>query len=144
MSYAERVADPDDSLRHRLQAARSVRIPPTIFMRRRTVETPWWTDEDTSLTMALANYEAQCDDRGHYLPETTKPEHADAYRPGEPIHCHKCRAESLFAEVTEKAAERGENSAGVMVPLVLDPDVVALNKLPVPPLPPELAAIFGE
>jgi hypothetical protein len=140
MGYAERVADDKDPLRAQLQAARTMRIPPTIFLRKRTNESPWWTDEDTSLIMALESYEDRCDGRGHYLPETTKPEHADAYRPGAPFTCHKCRAEDLLAEVADKDAEKGRDTAGVLVPIVLDPDVVKLNLKPVPPLPPELAA----
>jgi hypothetical protein len=132
---AERVADPDDPLRVLLQAARRWQIPPTVFLRQRTVNTREWTDADTAYAMALEDYEAGlCPGCNHPLAETTQQYHADAYRPGEQIRCHYCTARALVAEV----AEKDEHAAGLMVPLVLDLDVVALNKLPVPPLPPEL------
>jgi hypothetical protein len=139
MGYAERVADDGDSLRRRLQAARAWRIPPTVFLRKRTVNSTEWDDEDTSLAMALEDYEAECDDRGHYLPETTKPEHDDAYRADRNRQqtCYKCRAEDVLGEVLGKEAERGVRTAGLMIPFVLDPEVVARNLLPVPPVPPE-------
>lgn len=106
-----------------------------MFIRKRTVGSRDWTDEDTTLALALEDYEAQCCDRGHYLPESTKQEHADAYRPGERVRCHECKAEHSLAEVMEKEPD----TAGVLVPMALDPDVVALNQLPVPPLPAEFA-----
>ncbi len=135
MGYAERIIDPDDPLRFLLQAARRWQVPPTVFLRKRTVHSGEWTDEDTSLAMLLEDYEAGlCPGGPHPLAETTKPEHADAYRPGEPVRCHYCRAQALVAEV----AEKDESGAGLLIPLVLDPDVVALNLLPIPPLPPEL------
>jgi hypothetical protein len=106
-----------------------------VFLWVRTVNSREWTDADTVYAMALEDYEAGlCPGCNHPLDETTKPEHADAYRPGERIRCHYCKAQSLIAEV----AEKDEDSAGVLVPVVLDPDVVALNLKPVPPLPPEL------
>lgn len=120
--------------------AARLHIPPTLFLRVRTVESPWWTDRDTQMMRALAVYEAGlCPGGDHVLAETTKPEHADAYRPdtGARIRCHYCKALALMSEVAAKE----EDTAGVMVPLVLDPDVVALNLLPVPPLPPELSGI---
>lgn len=137
----ERVADDEDPLRAHLRAAKAWRVPPSVFLRFRTVNTAEWTEQDTHLAMALEYYEAQCDDRGHYLPETTKAEHEDAYRPDRQGQqtCHKCRAEDLLGEVLGKEAERGVRTAGLMVPIVLDPEVVARNRLPVPPLPPELA-----
>jgi hypothetical protein len=134
--YTERVADDGDPLRHWLRAAKAWRIPPTVFLRRRTVNCTEWTDDDTAYALALEDYEAQCDHAGHYLPETTKAEHEDAYRPDpeQRTRCHKCRAQALVDEVLGKE----EGSDGVILPLVLDADVVALNLLPVPPLPPEL------
>ena len=135
-SYDERVADDGDSLRGLLEAARKWRVPPTVFMRKRTVNSVEWTDEDTILALALENYEAGlCPGGPHVLAETSKPEHEDAYRPdrANEIRCHRCKAAALLAEVTAKE----EDTAGVMVPLILDPDRVALNLLPVPPLPPE-------
>jgi hypothetical protein len=136
MGFAGRVADSDDPLRYLLQAARRWQVPPTVFLRKRTVNTAEWTDEDTSLAMALEDYEAGlCPGCHHPFAETTLPEHADAYRPGERIRCHYCTGQALVREVLEKE----ENSAGVQVPLVLDADVVELNRRPVPPLPPELA-----
>lgn len=106
-----------------------------MFLRRRTINSGEWTYEDTALAMALEEYEAGlCPGGNHPLAETTLPEHADAYRPGERVRCHYCTANALLAEVLAK----DEKSAGVLVPIVLDPDVVALNRLPVPPLPPEL------
>jgi hypothetical protein len=140
VGYAERVADPDDPLRAMLQAARRWQVPPTVFIRKRTNGADW-TDEDTSLAMVLEDYEAGlCPGGPHPLAETTKPEHEDAYRQGVPLVCHYCRTQALIAEVAEKNAEKGVSTAGVLVPIVLDPDVVERNKLPVPPLPPELAA----
>jgi hypothetical protein len=140
-SLSERIADPDYPLRSLLQAAKAWRVPPTVFLGDRTVRTAEWDyPQDTQYALALEDYEANCDDRGHYLPETTKPEHDDAYRPdrnGQQT-CYKCRAEELLGEVLGKEAERGARTSGLMIPLVLDADVVALNRLPVPPLPPEL------
>jgi hypothetical protein len=137
MGFAERVADPDDPLRYLLQAARAWRVPPTVFLRTRTVNTTEWTEQDTTLAMALEDYEAGlCPGGNHPLAETSRSEHADAYRPGERIRCHYCKAQALIAEVAEKSQE---NLAGVLTPIVLDADVVALNRRPVPPLPPELS-----
>jgi hypothetical protein len=114
-------------------------VPPTVFLRKRIVNSTEWTDEDTSLAMALEDYEAGlCPGGPHPLAETTRPEHADAYRPGERILCHYCKAQALVAEVAEK---QQESQAGVLTPLVLDADVVELNRRPVPPLPPDLAVL---
>ena len=142
-AYAGRVADPGDPLRYLLRAARAWRVPPSVFIGDRTVDTTEWRpDLDSPLAMALEDYEAECDDRGHYLPETSRPEHADAYRPDpkREVRCHKCKTEALMAEVAEK---RHEDLTGVFTPVVLDLEVVARNLLPVPPLPPELASAFG-
>ena len=134
--FAERVADPDDPLRSLLVAARRWGVPPTVFLRERSVNTTEWTDRDTLYALALEDFEAGlCPGGDHVLAVTSRPEHDSAYRPGERTVCHYCKAEALLADVMGKE----ENAAGVLVPLVLDPDVVALNKLPVPPLPPELA-----
>jgi hypothetical protein len=138
VGIAERLADPADPLRVLLQAARSWRVPPTVFLRQRTVGSTDWTDQDTSYAMALEDYEAGlCPGCNHPLAETSRPDHADAYRPEKPIRCHYCTAQALVAEV----AEKDDNTAGLMFPLTLDPDVVELNRKPVPPLPPELASL---
>jgi hypothetical protein len=118
-----------------LQAARRWQIPPTVFLQVRTVNSRDWTEADTVYAMALEDYEAGlCPGGNHPLAETTLPEHADAYRPGERIRCHYCKAQALVEEV----AGKDEDGAGVLIPIVLDPEVVARNRLPVPPLPPEL------
>ena len=87
------------------------------------------------LALALEDYEADyCPGGRHVLAETSKPEHADAYRPAgedDQIRCHYCKAQAALSEVMEKK----EDTAGVFVPLVLDPDVVARNLLPVPEPP---------
>jgi hypothetical protein len=102
---------------------------------RRTVNSGDWTDQDTSYALALEDYEAGlCPGCNHPLAETSQPDHADAYRPEKPIRCHYCTAQALVAEV----AEKDDNTAGLMFPLTLDPEVVELNRKPVPPLPPEL------
>jgi hypothetical protein len=140
-TLAERLADDGDPLRSRLQAARTWHIPPTVILGERTVHTTEWTPRDVDLLLALEDYEAgYCPGGPHPLAETALPEHDDAYRPGEPIICHYCRAQAALAE----AAEKDEHSAGKLVPIVLNLDVVALNKLPKPPLPPELAAALSE
>ena len=137
-SYAERVADVSDPLRALLQAARRWRVPPTVFIGQRTVRTSEWTAEDSLLAMALENYEAGlCPGGNHELAETSRPEHEDAYRPGEQIRCYYCKALAAVNEVQAK----DEDSAGVLTTLVLDPAIVELNRQPVPPLPPELAAL---
>ena len=136
MGLSERVADPHDPLRALLQAARRWQVPPTVFLRIRTVEIPQWTDADTSYAMALEDYEAGlCPGGNHPLSETTKAEHANAYVGGEVIECYHCTGQGRVSA----AAEKDENRpAGLLVHIVLDPEVVALNRLPVPPLPPEL------
>ncbi len=138
MTYAERVADDTDPLRPLLRAAKAWQVPPTVFIRKRTVNTAEWTDDDTALAMVLEDYEAGlCPGGNHPLAETSAPEHADAYRPAPPIRCHYCTAQASMAEVAQKQ----ERTAGLLFPLILDPDVVELNRQPVPPLPPELAGL---
>lgn len=135
-SLAERVGDDGDPLRSLLRAARTWRVPPTVFLLERTVETTQWRERDSVYAMALEDYEAGlCPGGNHPLAETTRPEHQDAYLPAERIRCHYCTAQAMVAEVMEKE----DHPAGLMVPLVLDAEVVALNRQPVPPLPPELA-----
>jgi hypothetical protein len=137
VTYAARVADDGDPLRRYIQAAVRCHIPPTIFMRKRTVESPWWTDDDTALVMALEDYErGLCPGCRNPLAETTRLEHSDAYRPEPPVRCHYCTAE---AHISEANAEK-EHTAGLLFPITLAEDVVAVNRLPIPPLPPELAA----
>ncbi len=135
MGYAERMADGADPLRMLTRAAKAWRVPPSVFIRKRTVNSAEWTDDDTALAMALESYESGlCPGGNHVLAETSRPDHQDAYRPGEPICCYQCKAEAMVAEVAEKS-----DSAGVMFPMVLDPALVELNRQPAPPLPPELA-----
>ena len=139
MSYAERIADNNDPLRVLLQVARKWGVPPSVFIRQRTVNSTEWTDEDTRLALALDDYEAGlCPGGNHVLAETSRPEHADAYRPAHPPHewtrCHYCTASAALSEVIAKQTR----PEGLSVPLVLDPEIVARNRLPVPPLPPEL------
>jgi hypothetical protein len=134
---AERIADNGDPLRFLLRAARSWRVPPTVFLGERTVDASGWTRVDTSYALALEDYEAGlCPGGNHPLAETSKPEHEDAYRPDPPIRCHYCVAQA----VTAKAQEGKEDTAGQYFSFHLDPEVVELNRQPVPPLPPELAA----
>lgn len=132
-SLAERVADDKDPLRYLLRGARKWGVPPSVFIGQRTVATDQWRhDLDTPLAMALEDYEAGlCPGGDHVLAETSKPEHADAYRPGERIRCHQCTAEALVAETVRDE----EHLAGLLIPVVLDPAVVAQNMRPVPPLP---------
>lgn len=109
-----------------------------MVLKERTVNTTEWTARDVDLLLALEEHEAgYCPGGPHPLAETAKPEHDGAYRGGDSFRCHYCTAQALLA----KAAENDEHSAGVLVPIVLDPDVVAKNREPVPPLPPELAAL---
>lgn len=136
MDLYERVAQNANGLRSDLEAAREWGVHPTVFLRERTIEGPW-TDRDTLYARLLKHYESgMCPGGSHVLAETSRPEHADAYRPGERIQCHYCKAVALQAEVDAKKEE-----AGWLVPFVLDADVVARNLLPVPPLPPELAGL---
>lgn len=131
-SYRERVADDSDPLRGLLEAARSWRVPPTVFIQQRTVNTAEWTEDDTLLALALEDYEAGlCPGGRHQLSETTKDEHADAYRPGERVRCHYCVAAAKLQEVQSK----DEDSVGLLVPIVLDAEVVKRNLLPVPAMP---------
>jgi hypothetical protein len=99
------------------------------------IESPEWTEQDRELIFALEEYEAQCCPEGHYLPETTKVEHQDAYRAEPPILCHYCKAQHLIAETAPK---QHSDTAGLYFPIVLDQEVVELNQQPVPPLPPGL------
>ncbi len=140
----------DPTLRAVVKAARAWGISPSRFMGARhvtryeydmggriiaAIETPEWTEEDRELAFALEEYEAQCDPEGHYLPETSKPEYQDAYQPEPPIRCHYCKTQAV---VSETAPKQHGDTDGLYFPITLNPDVVELNKLPVPPLPPEL------
>ena len=139
MGLLERIGDPEDPLRFWLELAREWHVPPTVVLKERTVHTTEWTARDVEYMAALKVYEAGfCPGGPHVLAETSKPEHEDAYRPdtGRKLRCHYCKAQHMLSEVLAK----DEDSAGVFIPLTLDADVVALNKLPVPPLPPELQA----
>ena|SRR4249919_2313057 len=131
-----------------LRAARSWRVAPSVFLGQRSgavyerdvsgrvVRIVDWTLSDTELALALEGYEAGlCPGCQHPLAETCKPEHKDAYRPDPPIRCHYCTAEASTSETAEKQHER---SAGLLFTFSLDPDVVELNRQPIPPLPPEL------
>lgn len=105
-----------------------------MFVGDRKVNTREWTWQDTQLAMALETFEAGlCPGGDHVLAETSKPEHADAYRPDKDheVRCHKCKARALLDEVMAK----DEDSVGVFVPLMLDLEVVARNLLPTPEPP---------
>lgn len=132
-----------------VEAARAWHVSPSVFMgepvitkhvydhagRLARTETIWWTPEDREAALALLDYEARlCSGCNHPLEETTKAEHADAYRPGEPIRCHYCTARAVL----NRSLEKEENTVGLLIPIKLNPEVVELNKQPVPPLPPEL------
>jgi DNA-directed RNA polymerase subunit RPC12/RpoP len=144
------LADDADPLRALLRAARQWRVAPTVFLGQRKAVTVYdydgagrvvratandWTTADTDLAWALDQYEAGlCPGCQRALDETSKAEHVDAYRPEPPIRCHYCTSKALTNEVAEKQ----ENPAGLLYSFKLDPDVVELNRQPVPPLPPEL------
>jgi hypothetical protein len=84
MGIAERLADPADPLRVLLQAARSWRVPPTVFLRQRTVNSTDWTDQDTSYALALEDYEAGlCPGCNHPLAETSQAGPRRRLPPGE-------------------------------------------------------------
>ena len=102
----------------------------------RSVTTAEWTDADRQAALDLEAYEASlCPGCNHPLEETTRPEHSDAYRPEPPIRCHYCTAQAIQSEAVGKQHERSE---GLLFSFELNPDVVELNRQPVPPLPPEL------
>ena len=150
--WAARLADDADPLRTLLRAARSWRVAPTVFLGQRKTVTTYeydhagrvvrsttndWTVEDTNLVWALDQYEAGlCPGGDHHLDVTAKPEHEDAYRPKEKIRCHYCTARAVAAKATND--EDDGSTAGVYTTFGLDSEVVALNKQPAPPLPPEL------
>lgn len=134
MGWPERLADPRDPLRFWLELAREWHVPPEVVLEERTVNTTEWTARDIAYMAALKAYEASlCPGGDHVLAETSKPEHEDAYRPdsANKLRCYHCKAQHTLSEVMAK----DEDSAGVFVPLMLDPDVVALNRLPVPEFP---------
>jgi len=142
----------DPTLRAVVKAARAWGISPSKFMGARHVttheydaagrlvrstETPEWTTEDRELAFGLEEYEAGlCPGEDHLLAETSKPEYDGAFvpDPDSEVRCHKCTARALVAEILGKR----ERQAGLMMGVKLDPDVVERNKLPVPPLPPEV------
>ena len=141
----------DPTLRAVVKAARAWGISPSRFLGAkrvvtheydaagrlvRSTEVPEWTAEDRELAFALMEYEAGlCPGCQHPLDETSRPEHQDAYRPEQPIRCHYCTTQALISETAEK---QHEHTAGLLFPIILNADVVELNKQPVPPLPPEL------
>ena len=111
-------------------------------MRKRTVNSTEWTDEDTQLALALEDYEAGlCPGGPHPLAETSKPEHAGAYLRGDEVECHLCTAQGHLAKAME---EKDPQPAGLMTSMVLDPDRVEQNLKPVPPLPPELTDLSAQ
>ena len=143
----------DPTLRAVVKAARAWGVSPSRFMGARrivtyeydspsgrllaAVETPEWTEEDRELAFALEEHEAGlCPGGDHVLAETSKPEYQDAFLPDKDseVRCHECTGQALVAEILDKR----ERSAGLMMRLKVDPDVVERNKQPVPPLPPEL------
>ena len=116
-----------------LRAARAWRVAPTVFLGHRTVATAEWTPADTELALELEDYEAGlCPGCNQPLAETTQPDRVDAYRPDLPIRCHYCTAQAVVSSVDHARPE------GLLFPLILDADLVELNRQPVPPLPPEL------
>ena len=122
----------DPTLRAVVKAARAWGVSPSRFLGSRP-ETPEWTEQDRKLALALEEYEAGlCPGCQNPLDETSNPDHQDAYRPEPPIRCHYCTTQALVSETAEK---QHEHTAGLLFPIVLDPDVVELNKQPVPPLP---------
>src|SRR5215216_750538 len=142
----------DPTLRAVVKAARAWGISPSRFMGAkhvttheydvagrlvRSTETPEWTHEDREFAFALEAYEAgYCPGGEHLLAETSKPEYRDAFvadREGE-VRCHFCTGKALVAT----SLEQRENSTGIILPVMLDMDVVEQNRQPVPPLPPEL------
>jgi hypothetical protein len=145
--YSARLADDADPLRALLRAARQWRVAPTVFLGQRKTVTTYeydqagrivratttdWTQADTDLVWALDQYEAGlCPGGDHHLDVTSKPEHEDAYRLHERFRCHYCKARAV-------AAEAEEDQAGLVTTFRLDPEVVAKNREPVPPLPVEL------
>ena len=147
------MADNTDPLLRILRAARTWGRPPTVVLGRKirtayehtaagiicASTTDDWTQADTELMLALEDYEAGlCPGGPHPLAETSKVEHDGAYVPDPPTQCHLCDAQALNAEVVAKNAERtGERTAGLLFSFSLDSERVALNKEPVPPLPPE-------
>jgi len=132
----ERIASDSDPLRFLLRTAKAWRVPPTVLLGLRTVDTAGWTRQDTDYALALEDYEAGlCPGGDHLLAETSKREHDGAYRPNDPRRCHYCTAKAVTAKAAEK---RDVDTTGVYFTFSLDPDVVALNQQPVPPLPPEL------
>jgi hypothetical protein len=107
-----------------------------VFLGQRTVNTAEWTLADTELALALEDYEASlCPGGEHVLDESSLADREDAYRPGFPIRCHYCTAQALVSETASKNHERPD---GLLFPIVLDAELVELNRKPVPPLPPEL------
>jgi hypothetical protein len=133
MDLYERVAENIGGVRSDIEWAIKCGVPPTVFLRERTVEGPW-TDKDTAYVRAFAYYEAGlCPGGPHVLAETSKPEHADAYRPDKDreLRCHHCAGSAVLARATAD----DDDTAGVMVPLKLDPEIVARNLLPVPDPP---------
>lgn len=115
--------------------ARKWHVPPTVVLRERKVNTTEWTGRDVDHMLALEEYESGlCPGGDHPLSETARPEHEDAYRLGERIRCYYCKANGL----ADKVLAKDEDSAGVLIAIDLDPEVVALNRRPIPPVPPEL------
>lgn len=133
MGLMERLSDPKDPLRFKLEAARKWGIPPTVVLQERTVSTREYTPQDLPYVFALEMFEAGLCPEGHELAETSKPEHEGAYRPDKDreVTCHKCKGAALLG----KAQSEDQDSVGVYTPLKLDLDVVALNKQPVPAFP---------
>ena len=141
----------DPTLRAVVKAARAWGISPSRFLGAkhvvtheydaagrlvRSTETPEWTVEDRELAFALMEYEAGlCPGCNQPLSETSHPDHQDAYRPEHPVRCHYCTSQAIMSETAEKQYEK---MAGLLFSFKLDPDVVELNRQPVPPLPPEL------
>ena len=97
--YAKRLADPKDGLRYALRAAKAWRVPPTVFLGERAVDTAGWTERDSVYAMALEDYEAGlCGGCGGDLAETTKPGNQGRYVGKMSAVCHRCVALAVAAD----------------------------------------------
>lgn len=76
-----------------------------------------WTDEDRAWAIALLEYEADlCGGCGQPRSESMAAEHEFDYRPTA-LRCHGCAA---VAKESERFAEPGANTAGLMIGVKLE------------------------
>lgn len=102
MGFYERVVT-DEAFRVDLQTAHSWQVPPTVFLRERTVDGPW-TDRDTAMARALAAYEAQvCAGCGGFLPETTRHASEVKFETELVAECLRCVSRQIRAEAESEA-----------------------------------------